>query len=93
MKVFKTTFPIQLPAKNTEPTNVNVFSERDIFIDGDIDVNVLEVDDTSSVTFIPSKVRRLPALTVRRGEILLIDGDAIMSGDITVESGGRMEII
>lgn len=93
MKIFANLPTIKLPRRNTDAEDINVWDGRSVAISTPVAVNSLNVTAGSSVTFLNENRNRIPSMTVAAGELLLVDGDVELVGDITVASGGEFRVI
>ena len=93
MKIFKNLPTLKLPRRNSDAENINAWDGRSVAISTPVTVNSLNVVAGSSVTFLNENRKQLPAITIASGELLLVDGDVELVGDIVVQSGGEFRVI
>jgi hypothetical protein len=94
MKIYKNlTYPLKIRKTSNDPEDINVWGYRDVFYNKSVNINSLEVDSTSSVTFIEPIKNKITNLQINSGELLLIDKDTIILDTITISSGGEMRLI
>jgi hypothetical protein len=93
MKIFKNLPTLKLPRRNSDAEDINVWDGRSVAISTPVAVNSLNVVAGSSVTFLNENRKQLPAITIASGELLLVDGDVEMIGDVVVQSGGEFRVI
>lgn len=93
MKILANLPTLKLPRRNTDAENINVWGGRSVAIPTPVNVNSLNVAIGSSVTFLNENRNRIPGMTVSAGELLLVDGDVELTGDITIQSGGEFRIL
>ena len=93
MKIFKNFSTLKLPRRNTDAENINVWGGRSVALSTPIEVTNLDVATDSSVTFLYESRNKIPNMTVAAGELLLVDGDVELSGDVIIQSGGEFRVI
>jgi hypothetical protein len=94
MKIYKNlTYPLKIRKSYNDPEDINVWSYKNVFYNRSVNINSLKVDSTSSVSFIEPLKTKLPNITIKSGELLLIDKDTIILEDVVIQSGGEMRII
>lgn len=93
MKILKNLAPIKLLRRNTDPEAVNIWGGRSVAISSPANISSLNVTAGSSLTILNENRNRLGAQTVASGELLLVDGDVQLVGDIVIQSGGEFRII
>lgn len=94
MRVYNNiSFPIKVRKKNTDSQNINIFNYRDVFFTGEINIDSLNVDATSSASFLEETPLNIRDLTIQSGKMLLIDKDVRVTGDIIIQSGGELRNI
>ena len=94
MKIYKNIpYPLKIRKTPTDSEDINIWSYRDVVYNRSVDINSLNVDATSSVTFTEPIKTKIPNLTINSEELLLIDKDAIILDTITISNGGEMRLI
>jgi len=93
MKILKNLIPLKLPRKNTDAEAVNIWDSRSVAIPSPANISSLNVTAGSSLTILNENRNRLGAQTVANGELLLVDGDVELVGDVIVQNGGEFRII
>ena len=94
MRIYKNLgYPLKIRKSYTDSEDINAWSYKDVVYNRSVNISSLNVDNTSSVTFIDSLKVKIPSITINSGELLLIDKDAILLDTITISSGGEMRVI
>jgi len=94
MRVYNNiSFPIKVKKKNTDSQNINIFTYRSVFFTGEINIDSLNIDATSSASFLEETPFNIEGITVESGKMLLIDKDTRITGDISIQNGGEVRII
>ena len=94
MKIYKNlSYPLKIRKLSTDSEDINIWSYRDVVYNRSVDINSLNIDATSSVTFTEPIKTKIPSLTINSGELLLIDKDTIILDTITISNGGEMRLI
>lgn len=94
MKIIKNiNYPLKIRKTPTDSENINIWNYKDVVYNRSMNIASLNVDSTSSVTFTEPIKTQIPSLTINSEELLLIDRDCIIMGDIIIENGGEMRVI
>jgi len=94
MRIYKNiNYPLKIRKTPTDSEDINVWGYRDVIYNRSVDINSLNVDNLSSVSFTEPSKARISSVTVNSGELLLIDKDTIVLDTITISSGGEIRII
>ena len=94
MRVFQNiSHPIKLRKRNTEGESINLFNFRNVFYIGETNVASMDIDSTSSASFLEQKPVNIGNINIESGKLLLIDSDVRIISDIVIENGGEMRLI
>lgn len=94
MKVYNNvSHPLKIRKINTDFENINVWSYKNVFYNTSVNINSLNVDNTSSINFVEPLKTKIPNIIIKLGELLLIDKDTIILEDVVVQNGGEMRVI
>ena len=94
MKVFQNiSHPIKLRKINTDSQSINLFNFRNVFYIGETNVSSMDIDSTSSASFLEQKPVNIGNINIESGKLLLIDSDVRIISDIVIENGGEMRLI
>lgn len=93
MKTIKNIYPLKIRKTSDDAEDINVWSYKDVVYNKSVNINSLNVDNLSSVSFTEPSKARISSVTVNSGELLLIDKDTIVLDTITIASGGEIRII
>jgi hypothetical protein len=94
MKIFQNnTFPIKIRKQNTDSQSINIFNYRNVFFKGDINISDLNIDSTSSASFLEQKPINIENINIESGKLLLIDQDVRIISDVIIANGGEIRII
>ena len=94
MKIFQNiSHPIKLRKINTDSQSINLFNFRNVFYIGETNVASMNIDSTSSASFLEQKPVNIGNINIESGKLLLIDSDVRIISDIVIENGGEMRVI
>ena len=94
MKIFQNiSHPIKLRKINTDSQSINLFNFRNVFYIGETNVASMDIDSTSSASFLEQKPVNIGNINIESGKLLLIDSDVRIISDIVIENGGEMRVI
>jgi hypothetical protein len=94
MKVYKNLgYPLKIRKSYTDSENINIWAYKDIVYNRSVNISSLDIDNTSSVTFIEPLKTRISDVTINSGELLLTDKDTIILDSVRISNGGEMRII
>ena len=94
MKYYKNdVLPLKIRKSPTGPESINVWNNKGVVYNRSVDISSLNVDTTSSIHFVEGVKTTIDSLTVKSGEMLLINNDCIILNNVIVESNGEMSII
>jgi hypothetical protein len=94
MKTYKNIgYPLKIRKSYNDSEDINVWSYKNVFYNKSVNVNSLNVDNTSSINFIEPLKTKIPDITIKSGELLLIDKDTIILENVVIQNGGEMRIL
>jgi hypothetical protein len=89
----KNSLPLKIRKSPSGSERINVFGNRTVFYNREVDVNSLNVDSSSSIHFNEAPPYRIDNLNVSSGKILLINRDCQILGNVIIENNSEMRII
>ena len=94
MRVYKNiNYPLKIRKTPTDSEDINVWGYRDVVYNRSVDINSLNVDNTSSITFVEPLKNKITNLQINQTELLLIDKDTIILDTVVILNGGEMRLI
>jgi hypothetical protein len=94
MKIYKNlTYPLKIRKSYNDSEDINVWSYKNVFYNRSVNINSLNVDSTSSINFVEPLKAKIPDITIKLGELLLIDKDTIILENVVIQNGGEMRIL